>query len=94
MLTVANLPTVPFHLADLSITENVILCSSCRLEFLSIVIELVEELLPDLSTVVSRKVVVADDHMDAGDEGIVEVSHAVGRQEQNAAVVFDAAQEY
>jgi hypothetical protein len=80
-------------MADFSVFEDVVLGALRRLEVLTLIVKLVEELRPDCLATLPIQVVVSNDDMDSRDEGIIKVAHAVGCQEEDTSVVFDAAEE-
>lgn len=80
-------------MADFSVLEDVVLCTLCRLEVLALIVKLVEELRPDRLATLPIQVVVSNDDMDSSDEGVIKVAYTVGCEEEDTAVVFDAAEE-
>lgn len=87
--TIPDLPSIPRDLGDFLVLQHVSLrfpgdgyvFSPLRLEF-------VEELCPYRCTVLVREVLISNDHVDTGDESIVEVTDSVRCQEQDTSVVL------
>lgn len=93
-LTVSNSSPAPFHPCYLFVLQHV---ASCRVRNLyrrtPLLFELVEELVPDLGSVLVVEALVVDDDVDARDDGVVELSYPVAGEEENALVVFDLSEE-
>lgn len=94
-VTVADLPPVPGYLAHLRVLQNVLFCPLGGLYLPSpLFIQLVEETLPYLLAVVQAEPIVSENDVDAGYEGIVELSDSICREEENSLVVLDGSQKY
>jgi hypothetical protein len=78
LLTIPNLSSVPFHFADGPILKYIVLGSPCDFEILTIIIELVKELHPDLPLAFSAELLIMYDDVDSGDESIIKLAYSVG----------------
>lgn len=87
--TIPDLPSIPRDLGHFLVLQHV----SPRFPgdgyvFPTLRLEFVEELCPYLCTVLVREVLITNDHVDTGNESIVEVANPVCCQKQNASVVL------
>lgn len=87
--TVANFPPVPWQFPHFRVVEHEVLCTGLNDDaVLPFPLELVKELLPDLLPLWFFEVFIVDDDVDPGDKGVVECSHVVDGQEQDASIVL------
>lgn len=56
-------------------------------------LQLLEKALPNFLPVFQIKIFVAEHHVDAANEGVVELPHSIGGEEQNTLVIFHCSQE-
>lgn len=63
-LTIPDLSPVPFHLANLSVHQDVILCPPRDFEVFALILEFVKELSPDLLPLVFFQIFVVNDDVD------------------------------
>ena len=72
--TVSDFSSIPAHLANVFIPEHIGLGSTGDHEIFSLLAELVEELAPDFPSVFLVEIFVANDDVNTGYKGIVELS--------------------
>src|SRR5262249_51425935 len=93
MLTISNLSPIPLqgpHLLGLDVILGRLHDAHRRLP---IFLQLLEECVPDPVALLVLEVGVVDLHVDARHEGLVKGSDAVGREKQDALIIFQRAKE-
>lgn len=91
-LTIPDLSPIPFDPLNFRALEDKSPCATIYSHiFPPFCLEFGEELSPDSVLLNTRKVAVVDDGVNTGNECVIELTNAVGGEEQDTTIVFDHA---